>query len=332
MKEQVTDYVFKSLFKEATKEGVSEFNFHEFTDRELYDIPEKQNTLRIERKAALESSFSIAPVVREHRGINRQEEEEREKTIEDEICKRLKKIKDEAYLKGHQEGIEDGKKEVYEQMRLECEQKIERFSGMLNQVIATQSDLVAQEKVAIYRTIRSLTKWVILKELKDDGEYIERLLAKLIEELQVNSNLLIQVDPKSFEQMPEVLGHLEKSLGKLEQVRVELDYDIAGPGIIIDSDNGIINGTLQEQFNSLDNLFSKVGIEGESSEHENLFQRLSINEENYDNDTEAAHVKTSEPVNTEDSVEDTTKAHTDVETEHEKEADSNSDIDKDDSE
>ena len=279
MSESVKEYVFESITGKPLQEGLSEFTFHKFAPREIQDQDEKANELRIERSDAIRNNFSIAPVVREHRGINKQEYEERERAIEEEVARRVKRVKQEAYDLGYSEGVEIGKSEVYNQTRAESERKIELLTDMIHEVLATQADLLVKEKLAVYRTVRNLTKWVVLRELKDDGKYIERLLEKLVEELQTKSNLLIQVDPKSFADMPEVLESVEAKLGKLEHIRLELDYDIAGPGIIIDSDNGIINGTLGEQFASIDRLFEKVGIESSPEENSELFSRLTINDE-----------------------------------------------------
>ena len=115
-----------------------------------------------------------------------------------------------------------------------------------------------------YETILNLTKWVILRELKDDGEYVHRLLEKLITEIQTKSNILIQIDERSFRDMPDILEVVEERLGSLSNVRLEKDFDIDGPGIVLESDNGIINGTLKEQFNNLDKLFLKVGLINEN--------------------------------------------------------------------
>jgi flagellar assembly protein FliH len=282
----VTNYTFQSLFRKKTKEGIENFEFSKLdvnnfkTDN---DEISNEEMLRVERRHESETGFSIAPIVREHRGINRQEQDERERTIEGEVEKRLRKLEEEAFHKGHAEGIKIGKEEIYGQMRSECETKLESISEMVSAVLKTQIELIQSEKVAVQKTIRNLTKWIILRELKGDEQYLERLLAKLIEELQTKSNLLIQVNPKAFSSMPDILETVQKSLGKLDQVRVEEDFDIAGPGIVINSENGIINGTLREQFRSLDELFSKVGVEAGDQNYDELFETLTINE-NVDED------------------------------------------------
>lgn len=281
----VTEYTFESLFKKKTKEGVENFEFSKLNVSEFKSNDENlsdDEILRIERKHESNSGFSIAPIVREHRGINRQEHDERERAIEVEVKKRLIKLEKEAFDKGHAEGVRIGKEEIFNQMRAECEMKLESVSEMVNEVLKTQVELIQNEKVAVQKTIRNLTKWIILREIDSDDKYIERLLIKLVEELQTKSNLLIQVNPKSFKSMPIILETVQKVIGNLDQVRIEEDFDIAGPGIVINSENGIINGTLKEQFKSLDELFSKVGVEAGDQNYDQMFETLTINE-NLDN-------------------------------------------------
>lgn len=275
---KIEEYNFKPLFKE-TKIGVEDFQF-DAIDRELIISKEEHGQhLKIEREYAESNSFSIAPIVREHRGINKQERDEREMAIENEVVKRVKKIEEDAFNKGFEQGVLQGKEEVFNQTKAESEEKLSFLTNMINEVLVTQAELVQSERIAIQKTIRNLTKWVILRELKDDGEYIERLLEKLIEDLQTKNNLLVQVNPQLFNKMPDILEHVERVLGKLENIRVEADYDIAGPGIIVNSDNGIINGTLTEQFKSIDLLFEKTGVERSDDNYHDALKTLSINEE-----------------------------------------------------
>lgn len=277
----ITEYTFESLFKKKTKEGIENFEFSKLdvgNFKTSDDNLNEEEVLRVERRHESNSGFSIAPIVREHRGINKQEQDERERAIEVEVEKRLRKLEEDAFKKGHSEGVLVGKEEIFNQMRAECETKLENVSEMINEVLKTQVELIQNEKVAVQKTIRNLTKWIILRELKGDDQYIERLLAKLIEELQTKSNLLIQVNPKSFSSMPVILETVQGVIGKLDQVRIEEDFDIAGPGIVINSENGIINGTLKEQFKCLDELFSKVGVEAGDQDYDQMFETLTINE------------------------------------------------------
>jgi len=282
LKDTVSDYEFQPLMSSSGNNdgSISSFDFKPLKEGQVMDIQKHENVIQIERENADKSNFKISPVVREHRGINRQEELERQRLIQEEVERQLVKVQETAYQEGLEKGMHDGREEVFNQLRSEVDTKVERLQDMINEVLKTQADLLQNEKMAVYRTVKNLTKWIILRELKDDGDYVLRLLEKLISELQVKSNILIQLDPKSFSDMPEVLEMIQERMGALEKVRVECDYDIEGPGIVIESENGIINGSLKEQFQSLAKLFKNVGLtEDEGFSAQDFYDTPSINED-----------------------------------------------------
>jgi len=269
LKDKISDYEFQPLFDDSEAEkGLTSFEFQPLEEGQIRNVQEHERTIKIERSHAKEKNFTIAPIVREHRGMNRQEELERQRLIQEEVEKQLARIQDQAYKEGFEKGHKDGQEEVFRQTRAEVDQKVEALNGLIEKVLMQQADLIQDEKQNVYRTLKTLTKWIILRELKDDGDYILRLLEKLINELQVKSNVLVQLDPSSFEQMPDVLEALQEKLGEINNVRVEVDYDIPGKGVVVESDNGIINGSLKEQFYALSRLFEQVGLGTDESDHE----------------------------------------------------------------
>lgn len=244
-----------------TPADATEFLYRDLSKAQSYKSPEKAKVIKAERDRAEESGFNISPIVREYRGMARQEVDERERRVEDEVLKRLEFLKEKAFEEGFQEGIEQGKAEVFDQTRKMTEEKLTHLTSLIQEVLAEKEELLAKEKSEAYRLLRNLSKWIVLRELKEDGAYIERLLEKLITEIGSKQNLLIQVNQQQFDSMPEVLEVVQKKLGELKNVRVETDSDVSANGFIIESENGIINGTLEEQFHQLDRLFEAVGLE-----------------------------------------------------------------------
>ncbi|PIP96803.1 MAG: hypothetical protein COW00_17280 [Bdellovibrio sp. CG12_big_fil_rev_8_21_14_0_65_39_13] len=257
----VKSYEFTTFEKAKVKASeTSEFQFKSLFADDPHLSESHQKIIKGERESARGANFTISPIVRQHRGMNDQEVREHEMRVQDEVERRLAKIEEQAFEKGYQEGMKKGMEEIFSQTRVETESKIEYLTEMINEVLAYKAELLDAEKKEVYRMVRNLTKWVILRELKDDGQYIERLLEKLILELQTKNNLLIQVNKHHFEQMPEVLEHVEKKLGQLKNVRVEVDFDVKRQGLIVESENGIINGDLSQQFTNLDKLFGSLGL------------------------------------------------------------------------
>lgn len=260
--------------------NVEEYKFQNFTDKDSEDDvisvfefkpllsstqtvarQEFQKVIKDERTHAKNTQFKINPITEKYRGLKDQEEQEYQAAVEKEVARRIAEIQEEAFQAGFNEGVNQGREEIFNEMRSVVDQKLDNFSQMVTEVLKTQDEILTAQKKEIYMLLRNLAKWIILRELKEDGKYVERLLEKLLLEIQARSNLLIQVNPDDFSSMPEILKHIQSRLGELKNVRVEVDSAIATKGMIVESDNGIINATMEEQFKSLDKLFEDLLIE-----------------------------------------------------------------------
>lgn len=256
----VSEYSFRNLKGAPPSGETSTYEFQDINSVSPKQAEEHQETIKIERAHAEKSNFKVAPIVREHRGMIQQEETERENQIQNEVNRRILLLEEEAYKKGFEKGQHDGREEVFRETQAATDEKLQSLNEMITDVLKVKAEMLKEERLQVYETIKTLTKWIVLRELKEDGAYIERLLEKLILEMQTKSNLLIQVNPSSFESMPEVLDQIQKRMGELTNVRVEMDHDTDNPGVLLHSENGILNGRLGVQFKNLDKLFSNVGL------------------------------------------------------------------------
>ncbi len=259
----VTDYKFQNFTDvEGEADKVTAFEFKPlFSKSQTIEKSDFQKIIKEERTHAKNTQFKVNPIVEKFRGLKDQEEREYEEAVEKEVVRRVAEIQDEAFKSGFDEGVNQGREEIFSEMRNVVDLKLDNFSQMVTEVLKSQDQMIVDQKKEIYMLLRNLSKWIILRELKEDGTYIERLLEKLLLEIQARQNLLIQVNANDFASMPEVLEHVQARLGELKNVRVEIDSAITTGGIIVESDNGIINATYEEQFKSLDKLFEDVLVE-----------------------------------------------------------------------
>jgi flagellar assembly protein FliH len=260
-------------FEFKTFSGVEHTDCFEARSFELKEFPQNpkkaerhQKIIRQERGNAEKNNFRVAPIVLEHRGLLDQERKERELQIQDDVERRVEAIRESAYEDGFKRGLAEGRNEVFNQTKQEVEEKLEAVSAMISEVIAQQQELLEAHRNEIYTMVRHLTKWVILRELSEDGKYLERLLEKLVHEINTKTNLLIKVDPLKFESMPDVLDVVQGKLGQFKNLRVEVESGLGEQGLIIESDNGIINATFSQQMAAIDKIFLGVGGESDGGE------------------------------------------------------------------
>ena len=264
----------------SNQSAIEKYTFQDFSttsllsdkDVQLYELKELSHhsvahksemskIIKVERERAAEQGFAISPLVSKFRGIDAQELEEKEAKIKTEVDLQVSVVKDQGFKSGYDAGFEKGREEVYAQMRETASEQLALLSDMITRVLNVESQLLLNQKQQVYQLICNLSKWVCLKEVSQDDKYVERLLEKIINELQTKENLLIQVSKDHFEKMPGVVEILQAKLGKFTNVRIEVDYKITDQGIIVETANSLINGTLEQQLKGIDKLIESVGLE-----------------------------------------------------------------------
>ena len=125
----------------------------------------------------------------------------------------------------------------------------------------TQIDrILLESQEDAYNIIKNLSKWIVLKEV-DEKYYLSRLLEKLVHEVNRKNNLVLHVNESAFGYMPEIIKLVERKVGKLQNTRVEVDLDQTENGIVLETENCIIDGSIQAQFKAIDELFRSVGLD-----------------------------------------------------------------------
>lgn len=222
-----------------------------------FDLKVSEEEIRQNREFEASSGFSISKVVREHRGLAAQEKRDFEERVQKEVQSQLEQIKAQAFEEGFAEGNNAGHEKAYAQTLVVLEDKVDELSSVLSSLQTQAHTTLEQNKANAYKMVKNLTKWVLLKEM-DNQDYLERLLEKLIYEINTKSNLIVKVNENSFNYMPEIIKKIESRLGELENIRVKVDQVQSHAGIILESENGIVDGSIESQMAALDSLFESV--------------------------------------------------------------------------
>ena len=250
-----------SSFDEVSSENSVDF------DRLLKKKPLPPNVLKKESIDSKKNNFDIMPEVKKYRGIKAKEDEEREEKIDSIVSEKLALCSVEVRKSGFEKGRREGEEEIKRELLKSFREELEGFVAYIEKAKDEYRNILENQKYEIYELVNSLTKWVILKELRGDGDYLKRLVHKLLLELDSHSNLLIKVNRENFKRFPEILNFFEEQFEGISNSRVEViqdDSDMLGRGIVIESENGILDATFREQFKHLDSLFDELNKSHES--------------------------------------------------------------------
>jgi len=243
----------------ASSGQVKKFELRSLAEAANFKQSISDEVIRTERAMESLAGFAISPEIRELRGLKKQEEVDRARVISEEVERRVAAIQEKAYADGYAKGEEEGKELAYTESFAKYDDIVQRFAADIETLNEQVRDIYNKSKEEAYLMVKNLTKWIILKEV-DEKYYLVRLLEKLIHEINTKSNLVVRVNEQSFGYMPEVVKIVERDLGKLTNVRVEVDLDQNYNGIILESENTIVDGSLETQFKSIDKIFENAGI------------------------------------------------------------------------
>ncbi len=233
------------------------FEFEGLTGKSVNSEEISSDSIRSERQFEKKNNFKIDQVVRESRGLNTQENADIEARIQAEVQKRVEAIYQEAY----QEGLEKGREEAYANAHQDFDsasaEKIEYLAQAFATIQPQIEEVQNKNRKQIYDFVKKFTKWIVLKEI-DEQIYLEKLFEKLLLEINARNNLIVKVDPAHFQEMPEIIKAVESRLGQLKNIRVEVASELEHPGIILESENGIIDGSAEGIFQVIDKVFESV--------------------------------------------------------------------------
>lgn len=260
--EKIVSYSFKTFGVE------DEFqNVYKLKELPGLDFKNREKKISVQEQLSKNSGLEIFPFIQEQKERKEIISKINEEKYQEEINNRLKKIEKEYIDRAYQEGLKIAKEEVLREFQKEAEKKIDALNEILRNALNLRDEIYTAQKDQILFLVKSLTKWVILRELKDDGKYLEKLLEKLFSEVQTKQNFAIQVSQKDFEKMPEVMEILQKKMGEFKNSRVIIDFDLPEKGVVIDSENGIVKSTLEGQFAVLDEIFGKISPPNEETKN-----------------------------------------------------------------
>lgn len=240
----------------VTGNGFQAFAFQTLTG-ESVKARATDEEIRTERGFAAKNDFKIDELVKDYRGLSRQEQNDLEKKIQAEVTKRVEAAYQTAFAEGIAKGEAKGREEALEVHTKELAGNVDSFVQIVNGLQEQANGYMASQKTEVIEFVKRFTKWIVMKEI-NEKVYLEQLLEKLILELNSRKNLTIKVGRAQFESMPEIMKTVEGRVGQLQNTRIEIVSEIRHPGIILESENGLIDGSLESVFTNIDKIFGQV--------------------------------------------------------------------------
>ncbi len=144
-------------------------------------------------------------------------------------------------IRGYQEGLEQGKAEMAEQIVATLGQSNLYFSKIEDALV----DVVMK---AVRRVIGQF----------DDRERVERIVRQALELLRNQSQVRVKVSPARLDQLKERVDTLLAAFPRIQLLDVQGDARLPADGCILETEFGVIDATVETQLRAIEKALIKA--------------------------------------------------------------------------
>lgn len=169
-------------------------------------------------------------------------------------------IKAKAAEEGRAEGLQAARQEVDAMLG----QQAEALAEILQQAQAGSKQLWEAYRQDIVALVRLAVEKVLTVQLEQNHEQIlGSLLDEALDNIDSHRELVIRVNPDDSELMRELLERAAQTHTTLANWKIKPDKNMAQGGVILESDQGMVDNSVQARSGIILEIFDKLGITDE---------------------------------------------------------------------
>jgi len=158
----------------------------------------------------------------------------------------LKSVREEYFEAGRKEGFEQGRQEIEEALRV-AQKLRDRLDSTREQVFARSVKDIADAVMLIARQ-------VVRRELSSAPSSIEQLVVSVLEQVRRSDEFVIRLSAAEHKKLSDLTPIVMDRLGRDASFRVEADPNLEPGGIVVETDYGRIDASVEAQIEAFNNV------------------------------------------------------------------------------
>lgn len=238
----------------AAKQQIESFSPGKIKDKKGVKYKDLQKRFPENRQ---NSRFQISELARGPLSVNREEELRIQKEIAKRLNEQLGKVREEVKKEAFETGFEEGKKLGQQEVLAASKPMLSSLERLIKQFESMSLDVFRANEEFLIHMVYRLAKSIILREIKEDKDYVRRLTETVLERLGTRENIKVFVSPKEISATQTLKQDLAQNLGELKNISIEIDSEIETAGCRIETDFGEVDARIEVQ---LENLAQTLGV------------------------------------------------------------------------
>ncbi len=182
-------------------------------------------------------------------------EHEERRILEERVQAEIARLREEAKVQGHAEGLEAGRRQGIEEATAEykkvAEEKLSVLEGIARQMEGFRSAIYQANEAHLIQLVYRVARMCLMKELKADPDYVKRLAKLLVERVGVRDHIKIGVSEYDAASVGELRESLEKAFGQMQNLQIAVNPQILSGGCILETERNLIDADVDQQLEAI---------------------------------------------------------------------------------
>ncbi len=209
-----------------------------------------------------DARFSLNSLLREPLSVDQEEARVIEERVQGRVRAVAEEAKQAAAAVGYRDGLAKGHEEAFLKFQQDAKDRLAMFDLLLKESEQAKQDIFKANERFLVELVYRIAKMVLLRELKTDRGYIQRLAEEVIERLGVRENIKLRINPRDAETIGSLKEDLEKSLGALQNLSVEISNQVPAGGCHVETQFNAIEANIDQILHGIgESLLGKAETE-----------------------------------------------------------------------
>lgn len=197
------------------------------------------------------SDFRMSDALREHTGIDKIEQQNEELLVEEKTIEKLKSVQEAAYKEAYNLGLEEGRKEAFDKMSKDLNEKMSHFELLLNSISNMKNEIFNFNEAHFIKLTLVIACRLAKQELKINNEPLVEIIRSAIGLAADEENVVVQVSPEQLEFVERLKKETSRELEFLKKIKLEPSESVSVGGCVVMTNYGEVDARIEQRIEQL---------------------------------------------------------------------------------
>lgn len=217
--------------------------------------PEQAMNYLAEKKKG--SDFRMNDAVRVQTGIDEVEKGSEEEKVEVAALEKLKEIQESAYQEAYKLGLEEGRKEAFEQTSSEIAERMSSLDALLLTIKALKKDMSAFNESHLLKLMFQMAARLAKTELQNNNEAMVGILRDAVGLAQDEEEITVHVSQAQFDFLETLKQETGREFEFIKKINFEPNVEVAEGGCIVETNYGEVDARIEQRIEQLWSVLSE---------------------------------------------------------------------------